>query len=211
MDVLRTRLIIVVLLAGVATGTIPAAAQPVALDARALADAIAWGRSGDPEPYRIFHAPGEGRNWKVVGLAYTPYLRVALAARAAAHAGVALDPGTLPAWLVAPVVYVAVRWYAPCGGAGADRGLSVKATTPDATLSRVVFGTDGIPPIRVFAPAMLKQLNDPPPFDDIAHVVTYPLELLRQDTDLVVFKQDSPEQLCAERGRILRSSTEKWR
>jgi hypothetical protein len=209
---MSTRLVTTVLLIGIThAGVMPVRAQPIALDARAIEQAIEWGRSEDPEPYRIFHAPGEGRNRNVVGLVYTPYLRVALAARAADEAGLRLDPASLPAWLVAPVVHIAVRWYAPCELGGVDSRPAVRATTPDAMLSGVALGRGGTPPINELESAILTQFGGPPPFDDITHVVTYPLDLLRQDVDLLVFNRDNPDQLCVERGRFLRSSTETWR
>ena len=207
------RLITTVLLMGIAHAGDAGWCQPspvAGVDALSIQQAIDWGRSENPQPYRVFHVPGEGRNRHVVALVYTPSLRVALAARAAMR----------QAWnsLWHRQCGLLLRsCTSPCGGmcrvrlAGADSRPAVKATTPDGMVSVVALGTGGTQPTDVLDSAILIQLGGPLPFDDITHVVTYPLDLLRQDVDLVVFNRDNPSQLCVERGRILRSDTQRWR
>jgi hypothetical protein len=91
----------------------PSLGQPAALTPASLDDATAWGVLGDPEPYplRSWGRPGVvGPN--VLGAIYTPFLRVALASKAARLTGRPFDFSDVrPAWLE-PVVYVAFRWYA---------------------------------------------------------------------------------------------------
>ena len=72
---------------------------------------------------------------------------------------------------------IAVRWYVPCEVGGADSRPAVKATTPDGMVSVVALGTGGTQPTDVLDSAILIQLGGPLPFDDITHVVTYPLDL----------------------------------
>lgn len=185
-------------------------AQPTALDGILIQQAIDWGRSDSPQPYRIFHAPGEGRNPHVVGLVYTPFLRVALAARAAHETGQDLDAASLPAWLVAPVVHIAVRWYTDCELNEDVIGPAVEVVTPDAMLGGIR-GPGGTPPTSVLDREVLTQFHQELPFKDITHVVTYPIDLLTKDVDLIVFNRGNPDRLCFERGRILRTSTSTWR
>lgn len=207
MKVIPTAVLIGITYVGATPGV---EAQPTALDSVLIQQAIDWGRSEEPAPYRIFHAPGEGRNPHVVGLVYTPFLRVALAARAAQEAGHALDASSLPAWLVAPMVHIAVRWYTDCELTGDAIGPAVEVVSSDAKLS-LVRGPGGIPPTSVLAPQVLAQFRQDLPFTDITHVVAYPIDLLRQDVDLMVFNRGNPDRLCVERGRILRTSTATWR
>lgn len=89
----------------------PLPAQPLgALTPHDIEAAILWGETGDPTPYQLHHHPGR-QNPVVMGSIYTPYVRVALAARAAWQSGATLKPVDLPATLTEPVVWVALRWY----------------------------------------------------------------------------------------------------
>jgi hypothetical protein len=63
----------------------PAHGQKQFLTPELIAEAIVWGRSAQPEPYVLRSA--FIRNETPPGVVYTPYLRVALAARAAADQG----------------------------------------------------------------------------------------------------------------------------
>src|SRR5579871_1092548 len=58
------------------------------LTPRDINEAIEWGLNGDPVPYLLHHLGEPGRvNPVIVGAVYTPFLRVALAAKAASQAG----------------------------------------------------------------------------------------------------------------------------
>src|SRR5207249_1674417 len=75
-------------------------------------EAIAWGVDGDPTPYLLHHTGHPGKvNPVIVGAIYTPFLRVALAAKAARIEGRTFSPSDLTPKLVEPVIYVAFRWY----------------------------------------------------------------------------------------------------
>lgn len=145
-----------------------------------------------------------------MGLVYTPFLRVALVARAAQEAGHEFDAASVPAWLVAPVVHIAVRWYTDCELAGDAIGPAVEVVRPDAML-RGAEGPGGITPSSVASPEILAHFRQDLPFADITHVVAYPIDLLMQDADLIAFNRGSEDRFCFERGRILRTSTRSWR
>jgi hypothetical protein len=83
--------------------TFPESAQ---LDDRLLREAVALGESGKPEPYWLYPRPGPRTANAAV---YTPFIRVALAAYAAAQRGERLSTGTLPDWVKDPAVHVVVR------------------------------------------------------------------------------------------------------
>jgi hypothetical protein len=76
--------------------------QTAALDPAAIQAAIDFGISKEPQPYLLRHAQGEGTNDVVVAAVYTPFLRVASAARAVWDDGNGLMPEEVPAWLTAP-------------------------------------------------------------------------------------------------------------
>src|SRR6476620_12231448 len=98
-----------------------AAAQERTLALPGLEDAIRWGESGAAGPYLLHHAQNAATtNDVVVGAVYTPFVRVALAAKAAWATGERLQPETIPATLVEPVVYIAFRWYC-CDGDHGDQ------------------------------------------------------------------------------------------
>lgn len=84
------------------------AAITVPLSAQDVADAIRWARTGRPEPYIIYINP---QRMHPVGFVYTPYVRVAMAARQALSAGRPVTPSIVSATASDGLVYVAVDWY----------------------------------------------------------------------------------------------------
>jgi hypothetical protein len=93
----------------------PLVAQPSpTLTPKDIDEAIQWGLTGTPSPYLLHHEdgrPGTGVNSDVVGAIYTPFLRVALAARAARDKHEGFTPADVRDVWIEPVVYVAFRWY----------------------------------------------------------------------------------------------------
>jgi hypothetical protein len=71
------------------------AATQSSLSAQEIHRALAYGRSGEPAPYLLRH-DGEDDNPSVVAAVYTPYLRIALASRAARLLGRRLDVAYAP-------------------------------------------------------------------------------------------------------------------
>jgi hypothetical protein len=71
-------------------------------------EALELGRIGEPAPYALhMNTAGTG----VAGYVYTPFVRVAMAARAAHLQQKDLTVSELPDWLTQPIVYIALRWY----------------------------------------------------------------------------------------------------
>ena len=81
-----------------------AAAQP--LTPQQIDAAIAWGRTGQPEPYPLRSAFAKAKT--PAGAVFTPFLRVALAARFAMERGEGFDVNDVTAAMIAPLVYVAI-------------------------------------------------------------------------------------------------------
>jgi hypothetical protein len=92
-----------------------AAAQPTGAPTELdIADAIQFGTFGDPAPYPLRGLARPGIvNRAIVGVVYTPFIRIALAAKVARLNGEPFTRDDVTARLAEPVVYVAFRWY--CG------------------------------------------------------------------------------------------------
>jgi len=79
-------------------------AQSDSLTPAEIEAAIKWGASGNAAPYLLHHAaqPGTTRD-VVVGAVYTPFVRVALVAKAASDGGQHLTTEDVPSPLAEPV------------------------------------------------------------------------------------------------------------
>ena len=100
--------------------------QNISLTSEQIAEAIAWGRSAQPDAYVLRSA--FTTNKTPPGAAYTPYLRVALAARAAADQQRKFTAQDITAEMTAPLIYFAIGDY------GADP-LPLHSLPPGAPLS----------------------------------------------------------------------------
>lgn len=191
-----------------AVAATPGLAQPRVLSPGEIEEAIEWGMDGEPGPYLIHHAQGpQGTNRVVVGAVYTPFVRVALAARALFEQGKTLTALEVPSGLVALEAWVAVRWYVghcPLATTWPD----VEVVQHNARLGGRR-GSGGLRPLRIVNRNVLSQLGGHP-FPDISHVVTYPMDVVREDVDLIVFNRGG-EPLCFERGRIGGADSRTWR
>lgn len=86
--------------------TVTAFGRSQSLTPQDITQAIEWGQSGRPEGYPLRSAfPG---NKTPPGAVYTPYLRVALAARAAREEGRTFTTGDVTAEMTAPLIYFAI-------------------------------------------------------------------------------------------------------
>jgi CheY-like chemotaxis protein len=82
------------------------------LTPRDIDEAVKWGMHGSPTPYLLHHKGPSGKiNPVIVAAIYTPFLRVALAARAARSAGRDFASSDVTPRLIEPLIYVAFRWY----------------------------------------------------------------------------------------------------
>lgn len=202
---------IIVLLGVLLSRPLPAFAQHLgALTRPDIESAIAWGESGEPTPLLLHHDPGP-ENTTVVGAIYTPYVRVPLAARAAWQAGARLDPAAIPPAWTEPIAWVALRWYC-CDPDRPDLAtfnplvpFDYKVAVPgDRALRQMPWihpvGTplwvrDDLSPLAPFG-----QL----PYEDVALLVGYPLDVLRAGGDIVIFRHYPPERDGGHAGTALR-------
>ncbi len=150
--------------------------------------AIALGRYGNPKPYEAtlngWHAGA--------GVVYTPFVRVAMAARLARDTKRPFGLEDVRPWMSSPEVWVALRWYprdAP--GRYADLVEQAKAEhqRPVVMLGPSGFGPkqlDGRDPLWSKGPEALAPLG-PLPFEDIIAVAAFPREALVPGHDIVVY------------------------
>ncbi len=208
----------------------PGVAQgPLAGTRPRVEEAIEWGLSGDPSPYLLRHAGGVAPNPVIVGAIYTPYLRVALAAKAARAAGQAFTINDVSPELTEPTIYVAFRWY--CCDHDRPDASSFNPFEPfDYQIARVPqtshLPTDGelrsaVPPLWIRRDvSLLAGFGGRLPFDDVVLVAAYPVDALTADYDFVIYRQrptsdSSTGQRSLGReiriGRILRDELARWR
>ncbi len=176
-----------------------AATIPPALSAADLHDAIRLGETGAPEPYLLHHlSTSERQNPVLVGAVYTPFIRVALAARTAQLAGQRFEIEDVTRELASPVVYVALRWYC-CDSVHGDDPSNWNPLQPptdyqiaddrDPLLAQSI-GRGRLPhaPLRIERGSSLLQPFGPLPFDDIVLVAVYPLTEFATPAHFVIFQ-----------------------
>lgn len=196
-------------------------AQPTTLSPADIEDAIRFGQYYDPEPYMLRGAglPGaETSERRIhVGAVYTPFIRVALASKAARLTGHIFDRSDVPSQLLEPVVYIVFRWYGlsccqqelatfdaispsnhrilhpaePAPAAfNAKRTWDHKIVLPDGP---AFWGS----PARVTTRPLwvsrdLSLLGTAPPFSDAVLVAAYPLSVLTSGDDFVIYRGEPP-------------------
>ena len=187
------------------------------LDQKLAPAAIIRGRAGEPEPYVLRRVPPAGALVSALepaGVVYTPFLRIAWAAHARQLSGRPLTVDEVPAWLAAPVFYVALRAppVARAGDLGAPSVAVVPAGTatccrePQPTLVRPLWVTDD--------PAAIARFGAAIPFSDLGVIAAFPIEALRGGLDVVAFHRvDGPDGPASVemRGRIEPGDVETWR
>ncbi len=192
-------------------------------------EAIEWGMQGDPAPYLLHHEGHPGRiNTVIVGVIYTPFLRVALAAKAARNAGRTFAPSDVTPKLVEPVIYVAFRWYCCVDpDYGTDRAtwdpskppLDYKIAVPGDGVLR------GKPRLRVTGwplwigrdLSLLSSFGGGDlPYPDVVLIAGYPIDVLSASPDFVIYRKlASPpwpmESTGIEVGRVTAEDLKHWR
>jgi hypothetical protein len=154
--------------------------------------AIEWGTTAEPRPY-LLHAlgppgpDGVRATGGYAGAVYTPFVRVAFAARAARRQGRAIGVHDIPAWLTAPVADIALGF----GSAPPGRETLPKEATV-AVVPRSMAVSCREPPSTLFDPvslthdgSLLERFGAEVPVENLAWVATYPLEALRTDLAFV--------------------------
>ena len=137
-------------------------------------------------------------------------------AQAAWERGERLHSSDVPDLLLKPVVQIAVRW-ARCP-------YDAQTAQPQvfwAPIGAIVGGTrpvndrTHILPLSVSpGDSLLKPYGETPPFDDIALVATFPLDVLRTDLKLIITKsgtRDGRPGACWRIGNILPAELAAWR
>ena len=187
------------------------------LDRTQIQAAIAWGQAGAPGPYllhRVRSADTPRPEAEPAGVVYTPFLRIAWAAHARQASGVPLAVDEVPAWMAAPVFYVALR--APSAvQVGALGPPSIVVVPPDTatcclesqpTVARPVWISDDSAVTARFGATL--------PFSDLGVIAAYPIAVLRAGLDFVAFRRidgsDGPSSVEM-RGRPLPSDLAEWR
>jgi hypothetical protein len=164
--------------------TVPLGALPAAtLSPKDIADAIQLGNFGEPAPYRLHGRSVDPRRRNAFELAavYTPFVRVALAARSARDAGHVLLPDDVDSKLVEPSVFIAFRWVAR----DSEHADSVYAEPQVFWIFKRNIDRRGLPrprngtdPICVKrgndATALLASFGAERPYDDFALVAAFP-------------------------------------
>ena len=169
-----------------------------------IEDAIRLGQSGDPSPYPIYN-PGEPRpgtpRGLVMAVVYTPFIRVALAAKAALAARREFRLEDVTDDLTEPVAYIAYRWYC-C----VDHAHGQDKTTWDPHREPLDYrvATDSDPQTRrlrlIFLPnplavnpdvSWLKRFGDRLPYDDLVIVAAYPVRELARARDFAIYQKES--------------------
>jgi hypothetical protein len=200
-----------------------------AMTSKDVEAAIQWGMQGDPSPYllHISIQPGGGTSSAVVGAVYTPFLRVALAARLARekHQEFAVSD-VQPDW-VEPVVYVAFRWYCCIDP---EHGSDHTTWNPFASPTDYVIAVPGdpvlrpMPSIRVTAsplwirddPSLLTSFGGDPPYPDLVLIAGYPMDVLSTSSDFVIYRRwriatDTAEYVGMLVGRVTSDDLTRWR
>jgi hypothetical protein len=161
--------------------------------------AIALGERVVPEPYRLRHA-GRPDNPTVVGAVYTPFVRVAFLARAAFERGRHLQADDIASEWTSPLVYIAFRWYCCDNGVPPEAASAIAAAEPRVVMlplarrapESVPFRVDGARHVNPVwsrpGTALLDAFGAPPPWDDIALVAAFPVDVLEQGRPFVVYK-----------------------
>ena len=203
--------------------------SPSAATTPSVEEAIEWGLSGDPSPYLLRHAGGVTPNPVIVGAIYTPYLRVALAAKAARAAARAFTINDVGPELTEPVIYVAFRWY--CCDVDRPDASSFNPFEPfDYQIARVprtshvpthVELRSALPPLWIRRDvSLLAGFGGQLPFDDVVLVAAYPIDALTIDYDFVIYRERSTTEGSTRQrslirglriGRILRDELARWR
>jgi len=162
-------------------------------------DAIRLGKVGNPLPYPIYNPRGERpREPLVMAVVYTPFIRVALAAKAARLDGRDFAPENVTADLAQPVVYIAYRWYCCVDN---EHGESKATWNPHrgAADYRIAANSDRNvlassmsllpPPLSVTHDvSAISRFGEPLPYDDFVLVAAYPITELAHARDFAIYR-----------------------
>src|SRR4051794_33002853 len=166
--------------------------------------AIASGNSGEPAPYPLhYRSPDPAKeNPVIVGVVYTPFVRVALAAKQAHDAFREFAEEDVTPSIVEPLAYVALRWYCCDPDHGRDLEHFHPFTPFDYKIavagqdrfSESYARLDGLkllPPVWVKRAASIRsRLGASLPYPDIVLVAAYPIAEISAGTDFIIYRED---------------------
>jgi hypothetical protein len=196
------------------------------LTSKEIDEAIEWGMNGDPAPYLLHHAGQPGRvNPVIVGAVYTPFLRVALAAKVARQAGRTFAQSDVSQSLIEPVAYIALRWY--CCDRDRNDPASFDPLTPfdykiAAPGDRVLRPNSGLrvttsPVWTTRDVSLLASFGGDLPYRDVVLVAAYPMSVFSTACDFVIYRElpsrTVPEGRYTELriGRVTPEDLTRWR
>jgi hypothetical protein len=203
-----------------ALSAVPLLAQPFGnLTPEDIDAAIKWGTQGTPAPYLLHYRRSDPAkiNPVVVGAVYTPFLRVALAAKAAHQRGQSVAVSDVPSSLIEPVAYVAVRWYC-C--VDRDHGDDLASWHPLVPFDyKIAVPGDRFPTtLNLVTPlwvsrdlSILPNFGAELPYQDIVLIAAYPVSALKADMDLVIYREFATGGRGFENGRITAEDLARWR
>jgi hypothetical protein len=226
-----SRRIFIVAIVALQLGVVVAAvsAQPTTLSSKDIEDAILLGWYHDPQPY-LLRGPGkpgmptsDGRT--TVGAIYTPFVRVALASKAARLAARRYESGDVSQKVLEPVVYVVLRWYC-CDHEQPDPTTFDARRTSDHKIMlpgelRIVAGAVRVTARPLWVSKDLSVLGADPPFADAVLVAAYPLSVLTSGHDFVIYREGPktevpspagpPKWWNVRVGRLVDTEVARWR
>lgn len=179
-------------------------AQPApTLTARDIEDAIQWGVSGAPGPYSLTHMNTDVRNGTppvIVAVVYTPFVRVALAAKAARDKGEDFTPTDVQNSWVEPIVHVAFRW--PCcldPDHGTDRAtwnpfkppVDYKIAVPGDRITQMdrQLIVTASPLWVTHDTSLVARFGGALPYNDVVVIAGYPVGALAASPDFVIYRE----------------------
>jgi hypothetical protein len=204
-------------------------AQPAeTLTAKDIADAIQLGTYGEPAPYPVHYLQREPDvvNDVVVAVLYTPFVRVALAAKVATAKGIAFEPSDVTAAMIEPVYYVAFRWYC-CDGVHGEMGnwypgpFDYKIAAPGHWL--LAWPGSFVTERPLWVTRELTRLNGLGvlPYEDLVLVAGYPMSAIRTHRGYVIYEdlpaashphpRDPATGVHAIVGRVTSADLARWR
>lgn len=191
------------------------------LTTKDIDQAIEWGTNGDPAPYLLHHRSPDPAtiNPVVVGLVYTPFVRVALAARAAREAGHTFASSDIAPSVLEPIVHVAFRWYC-CAAPDpatfdprnpADHKIAVpgeRVSVGLRVMATPVWVTRDLSLLKVFGGEL--------PYSDVVLVAGYAIAAFASAGDFVIYREGPApsfpgEWAGREIGRVTAKELARWR
>jgi hypothetical protein len=176
-------------------------AQTGGLTPAAIVKAIAFGESQELRPYLLRHQ-GRLDNPVVVGAVYTPFLRVALLAKAAAERGERLAPADVEARWTEPLVYIAFRWYCCDGNPATGEADAWRSVEPQVLMLPIAerapefvrFTKDArqgaVRPVWARrGAALVEAFGGQVPYDDIVLVAAFPAGSIQAGRPFVIYKE----------------------